>query len=174
MSRSSSSTGPTSGVPGESPRPGNNHHNAAQVTAPVWHVLGVEEVNVQVNSVGVEGLTTQQAQRRLAINGPNRLRAAKRESLVETLLEELREPMILLLLATEVVYAVVGGLRDALTIFAVILVVLGVEIYNERRAEGALAPASALVTALNLLIVFRMRTRQCLRFPLWRRKPEGG
>src|SRR5260221_12783381 len=47
--------------------------------------------------------------------------------------------MILFLVATGVVYAAVGGLTDALTIFAIILVVLGVEIFNDRRAQTALA-----------------------------------
>src|SRR5262245_28572230 len=88
MSRSTSSTGPTSGAPGASPRPGNDRHNAAQVTASAWHALGVDAVHAQVNGDGAEGLATQEAQRRLAINGPNRLRVAPRESLVETLLEE--------------------------------------------------------------------------------------
>jgi len=85
------------------------------------------------------GLTAAEVERRLATSGPNRLRAERRESLVEEIVEELREPMILLLLATGVVYAAVGGLTDALTIFAIILVVLGVEIFNERRAQTALA-----------------------------------
>ncbi|HEX9413320.1 MAG TPA: cation-transporting P-type ATPase, partial [Ktedonobacterales bacterium] len=106
---------------------------------PMWHDMTASQVSTALQLTAPSGLTAAEVERRLATSGPNRLRAERRESLVEEIVEELREPMVLLLLATGVVYAVVGGLTDALTIFAIILVVLGVEIFNERRAQTALA-----------------------------------
>ena len=47
--------------------------------------------------------------------------------------------MILLLLGTGVLFGLWSNLGDALIIFAIIAVVVGVEIYNERRAEPAIA-----------------------------------
>jgi len=85
------------------------------------------------------GLTSEEARRRLAAMGPNRLREAKRESLVDVFLQEVREPMILLLLVTGVLYSIWGKPEDAITIFAVILTLVGVEVWNEHRAERAIA-----------------------------------
>ncbi len=53
--------------------------------------------------------------------------------------EEVTEPMILLLLAVGVLYSLWGGLADALTIFAIILVLVLVEVGNEFRAKRAIA-----------------------------------
>ena len=106
---------------------------------PQWHGMTASQVCTTLQTTTPSGLAAAEVERRLAASGPNRLRAAKQETLLEEMVEELREPMILLLLATGVVYAVVGGIADALTIFAIILVVVGVEIVNERRAETALA-----------------------------------
>jgi len=110
-----------------------------QPTAPAWHSMTADEVCAAQQTVAATGLTDAEAGRRLADAGPNRLRAERRESLLESIAEELREPMILLLLATAVVYAIVGSIEDALTIFVIILAVIGVEVFNERRAEKALA-----------------------------------
>jgi P-type Ca2+ transporter type 2C len=110
-----------------------------QPDVPAWHGMTASQVGVTLQVTPASGLTAAEVDRRPTTSGPKRLRAERRESLVEEIVEELREPMILLLLATGVVYAVVGGLADALTIFAIILVVLGVEVFNERRAEVALA-----------------------------------
>lgn len=109
-----------------------------------WHNMTVINVTDALRVTSSFGLDSSEVAQRLATAGPNRLRAERRESLLEEVWEELHEPMILLLLATGIVYAIVGGLEDALTIFAVILVVVSVEVFNERRASVALASLQKL------------------------------
>ncbi|WP_168063480.1 HAD-IC family P-type ATPase [Candidatus Manganitrophus noduliformans] len=109
-----------------------------------WHALASEEVAGHFEVDPHLGLSESEACERLARYGPNRLLEERREPLWEVLLEEIREPMILLLLATGVLYALWGGLTDALTIFFVILALVGVEIFNERRAEKAIAALGKL------------------------------
>lgn len=84
------------------------------------------------------GLDEAEARRRFTASGPNQLQEEKREGLVEIFLEEIREPMILLLLGTAVLYSVWGKLTDALTIFGVILALVGAEVLNESRASRAI------------------------------------
>ena len=96
-----------------------------------------EETRFPLDVAG--GLTSEEARRRLVTMGPNRLREVKRESLLDVFLEEVREPMILLLLVIGVLYSVWGKPEDAVTIFAVILALVGVEVWNEHRAERAIA-----------------------------------
>lgn len=52
--------------------------------------------------------------------------------------------MILLLLVTGVLYAIWGQVGDTLTIFFVILALVGAEVLNERRAKTAIAALSKL------------------------------
>jgi P-type Ca2+ transporter type 2C len=108
------------------------------------------------------GLEPSEATTRLTTYGANRFTSARGESLWETIVEEAREPMILLLLGTAVLYGVLGNLEDALTIFAIIVVVLGVEIVNERRAAGALAALTRLAEPTTLVV----RAGQAQQIPL--------
>ncbi len=108
-------------------------------SSPPWHTLTANDVCAQAGVESLAGLSDAEARERLAQFGPNRLREAKREPLWEIFLEELREPMILLLLVTGVLYALWGDLTDALTIFGVILTLVGVEAFNEHRAARVIA-----------------------------------
>lgn len=117
-----------------------------------WHALSLADTRALIKAPGEGGLTQTEATARLATYGPNRLRAEHHESLWETILEELREPMILLLLATGVAYALVGGLEDALVIIGIIVVVITVEVFNERRAEQALVALNQLAEPQALVV----------------------
>ncbi len=92
------------------------------------------------------GLTSAEASERLERDGPNVLFEAPPLRFFSILLEEIREPMILLLLFVGVVYSVSGRLEDALTIIVVIVLLVLAEVFNEYRAKraiGALAEINA-------------------------------
>ncbi len=104
-----------------------------------WHSLSPEEVCRRLDSNGLSGLAPEEADRRLRHHGVNRLRKIREVRFWAIFFEEVREPMILLLIITGCLYALWGGPRDALTILAVVLVLVCVEIYNEYRAKKAVA-----------------------------------
>jgi Ca2+-transporting ATPase len=97
-----------------------------------------------MGTVAATGLRETDAHQRQAQYGLNRLVAEKTESIWEIFLEEVREPMILLLLLTGVLYAIWGQVGDTVTIFLVILALVGAEVLNERRAKTAIAALSKL------------------------------
>lgn len=105
----------------------------------LWHALSpVETGSCQAVDLHL-GLSQEEARQRLEWFGPNRLREEEREPIWEVFWEEIREPMVILLLVTGVLYAMWGELTDALTIFFVILTLTVIEVYNEHRAEKAVA-----------------------------------
>ncbi len=109
-----------------------------------WHTMTPVEIESHFgvdSSVGLDEATVQQ---RLAHFGPNRLAEAKQETIWQVFLEEIREPMILLLLVTGILYSVWGNLADALTILCVILLLVGAEVFNEYRSKKAIAGLSKL------------------------------
>ncbi|MGE5192022.1 MAG: cation-translocating P-type ATPase, partial [Deltaproteobacteria bacterium] len=103
------------------------------------HSLTADEAAARLGVHPDSGLSPADVSERLPRFGPNRLQPPEEASFREVFFEEIREPMILLLLTTAILYAVWGGLGDALAIFAVIQVLVGVEVFNEYRADKAIA-----------------------------------
>jgi Ca2+-transporting ATPase len=91
-----------------------------------------------------KGLSQVEAERRLEQFGPNRSVESEQISFLGIAREEITEPMILLLLVVGVIYAIFGGFQDALTIFAIIFVLVFVEIWNDYRAKKAIIALSEL------------------------------
>jgi Ca2+-transporting ATPase len=87
----------------------------------------------------MDGLTREEARRRLDSDGPNVLFTPKPLRFLSILWEEVREPMILLLLFVGVVYSLTGKPEDALTIFVVIALLVLAEVASEFRAKSAIA-----------------------------------
>ena len=83
------------------------------------------------------GLTAEEASARLARVGPNRLFTPAPVRFWAIAAEELREPMILLLILIGVLYAFWGELRDAITIFAVIFLLVTAEVVATNSAPSA-------------------------------------
>lgn len=75
------------------------------------------------------GLSAEDVLRSRSIHGPNVLRLNKKPlTFLRVFWEEIREPMILLLLVVGVMYSVWGDLFDALFIFGIILLVVLLEV----------------------------------------------
>ncbi|TAM85524.1 cation-transporting P-type ATPase [bacterium] len=98
------------------------------------------------------GLTTEEAARRLTTYGPNLVRPRQRATLLHIFFEEAREPMILLLAVTGVLYALWGKPGDTLTIFVVITALVGAEVFTEYRAKHAIEALSELSEPNALLL----------------------
>ena len=104
-----------------------------------------EEKETVLGELGsdAEGLSTEEAARRLEQNGKNKLAAAKGKSLFRRFLEQLADPMILILLAAAAVSGVLAWLQgdsytDVIIILAVVLVNAVLGVYQENKAEKAI------------------------------------
>ena len=86
-----------------------------------------------------QGLTTNEAQKRLLEFGPNQIFKPTKISFFGIAKHEVMEPMILLLLVVGFFYSIWGKLEDAITIFVVIFLLVLAEVYNEFRAKKAIA-----------------------------------
>ncbi|HAL30096.1 MAG TPA: ATPase [Coriobacteriia bacterium] len=93
-----------------------------------------------------DGLTSNEASQRLGVAGPNVIISPPGITFWNILWEELREPMILLLLIVGVLYSLLGEPGDAITIFAVILLLALAEVQNEYRAKKAIQRLSEITS----------------------------
>ena len=86
----------------------------------------------------LSGLTEAEAEARLRAEGPNEIPSSIKRSLLRTIWEILREPMILLLIGAGVLYLLLGELRDSIVLLFSLVAVIAIDLYQERRTEQAL------------------------------------
>lgn len=98
------------------------------------------------------GLTDEEARRRQAQEGPNELPSSAKRSIWATVLEVVREPMFMLLVACGSLYLLLGDLQEALMLLAFVFVVMGITIYQERKTENALEALRDLSSPRALVI----------------------
>ena len=98
------------------------------------------------------GLSTAEAEARLASEGFNELHASTRRRTVEIALGVAREPMFLLLILAAVIYLILGDIREALILAFWILVIMGITIFQERKTEHALEALRDLSSPRALVI----------------------
>jgi Ca2+-transporting ATPase len=93
-----------------------------------------------------------EASQRLRQEGPNELPRSEERSLLHTLIEVLHEPMILLLLFAGGLYLLLGDHAEAILLLASITLIIGIELYQERRTEHALEALHDLSSPRALVI----------------------
>lgn len=96
-----------------------------------------ETIIDELNSNPVSGLSQSEAKKRLTQYGPNKFAKERKITFWGIFREEIVEPMILLLLVVGVFYSIWGELRDTITIFSVIILLVLSEIVTEYRAKKA-------------------------------------
>ncbi len=86
----------------------------------------------------LQGLTEQEAREQLAEDGYNELPGAKKRTFWHILLEVVREPMFLMLIACGVLYLFLGDAEEALMLMGFVVVIIGITFYQEQKTERAL------------------------------------
>jgi Ca2+-transporting ATPase len=84
------------------------------------------------------GLSGAEAAQRLAADGPNELPGGERRTALAILLRSARQPMAVLLLLGAVLYLLLGDPREGVLLFALVLLTLGIGLYQEGKSERAL------------------------------------
>jgi len=100
----------------------------------------------------IRGLSEQEAQDRLLREGPNELPSERQRSLLRTIVDVLRQPMLLLLLAAGGLYVVLGDVREAIMLLTFVFVVIGITLYQERKTEHAIEALRSLTSPRALVI----------------------
>jgi P-type Ca2+ transporter type 2C len=104
---------------------------------PSWHSLPIEKV-VDILDTTQEGLSSPEAARRLAANGPNELQAPLRITPWELLFEQFKNALIIILLIATVLSAFLGHGIEAAAIGVIVLFAVLLGFVQEFRAERAI------------------------------------
>ena len=134
-------TSPRPADPG--PGPGSMPRSGASTESP-WSVPGDEVAAVLGVSPG-SGLSAPEAAVRLAAEGPNEVTVHRPVSLLRSVLEQLGDTLILVLLGAALLTALTGDLVDCAVILGVVVVNTTLGVIQERRAVRAVLALGALV-----------------------------
>ncbi len=104
------------------------------------------------------GLSDVEAERRLEEHGKNRLKAAKGKSIFRRFMEQLADPMILILLAAAGVSGVLAAMEpegefvDVIIILAVVIINAVLGVYQESKAEKAIEALQEMSAATSKVL----------------------
>ena len=102
--------------------------------------------------VDAGGLTTAQAQERLAKFGPNKLKEAEKPTLLQRFLAQLKDPMLIILMVAAAVSAVTNiiageSLAEVFIILVVVLLNAVLGVFQESKAEAAIEALQTMTAA---------------------------
>ncbi|MBL9022477.1 MAG: HAD-IC family P-type ATPase [Myxococcales bacterium] len=115
-----------------------------------WHTLPSEEVLSALRSTH-DGLSTEEANERIAAHGPNVLDKKGGVSVLELIWGQINNPLIWVLLGSAVVAILVDpvdGLKNGLVILAVVIINTVIGFAQEYKASKAIESLSAMVPEL--------------------------
>ena len=103
-----------------------------------WHSLSEEKV-LRILKTSEEGLSQEEAERRLAEYGPNVIREEEeRFKTLKMFLEQFKDAFVLMLIAASIISVFIGEVVDAITIGAIVFLCAITGFVQEYRAEKAL------------------------------------
>lgn len=104
-----------------------------------WHVDDMGGVVRRLGTDTAVGLTAEQASSRLAEFGPNALQEKKKKIPLVMFLEQFKDFMILVLIASAIVAGVIGEMADTIAIAVIVVLNALIGFVQEYRAEKAMA-----------------------------------
>ena len=108
-------------------------------------------------SSDANGLTSGEAERRLAEHGKNKLAEGKKDSIIKQLLKQLADPMIIILLVAAAISGVLAvtqgeSFADVIIILAVVVVNAVLGVYQENKAEKAIEALQEMSAATSKVL----------------------
>ena len=115
------------------------------------YLADVQEVMEQ-QQTGEEGLSSREAGERLQKYGKNKLKEGKKESLIHKFLMELKDPMVLILIAAAVISGITSAysgesFADVIIIMIVVVINAVLGVFQESKAEKAIAALQEIAAA---------------------------
>ena len=116
-----------------------------EAAQPAWHTLSRAQIE-QALQTGLAGLSEDEARRRLAHHGPNRLAPPKKRGPLLRLLLQFHNILLYVMLAAAVITAILGHWVDTGVLLLAVLVNAIIGFIQEGKAESALDAIRAMLS----------------------------
>jgi Ca2+-transporting ATPase len=100
----------------------------------------------------VTGLSGAEAAAKLRIDGYNELPESKKHGIFDIIVEVIKEPMFLLLVASGLIYFILGDVTEGIMLMSFVFVIIGITVYQEQKTERALEALRNLSSPRALVI----------------------
>ncbi len=100
----------------------------------------------------VKGLSHEEAAERSGPEGYNELPESKKRSIFRIIIEVVHEPMFILLVASGLIYFILGDVTEGLMLMSFVVVIIGITVYQEQKTETALEALRNLSSPRALVI----------------------
>jgi len=104
-----------------------------------WHALSSEAAAAKLDVDIRQGLTTEEAKKRLQVYGYNELEEKKPPSFLDRLWDSLTEFIVMILIVAAVVSFLLGDYIESVAIIAIVVLNTAISIIQDSKAEQALA-----------------------------------
>ncbi|MHB8164411.1 MAG: cation-translocating P-type ATPase [Methanoregula sp.] len=100
----------------------------------------------------VTGLTSREAAEKIRTEGYNELPESKKRGIFGIIAEVIHEPMFILLVASGLIYFVLGDITEGIMLMSFVFVIIGITVYQEQKTERALDALRNLASPRALVI----------------------
>ncbi len=100
----------------------------------------------------VKGLTSDEAAEKIRTGGYNELPDAKKHGIFGIIVEVIKEPMFVLLVASGLIYFILGDMTEGIMLMSFVFVIIGITVYQEQKTERALEALRNLASPRALVI----------------------
>lgn len=100
----------------------------------------------------MKGLSGNEAQKQLELHGYNELPSSRSRGFWKLIWDVVKEPMFLLLIACALLYLILGDFQEALVLSVSVIIVISIELIQERKTERALEALKNLSSPRALVI----------------------
>lgn len=116
-----------------------------------YYLKSKEETLAEVKT-SVEGLSSQEAEARLAANGKNKLEEPPKDTLLKKFLSQFADPMIIILIVAAAISGITAyysgeSFADVIIIMAVVIINAVLGVYQESKAEKAIEALQEMAAA---------------------------
>jgi len=102
------------------------------------HQKKIDDILAELRT-SLQGLSSEEAEKRLEEYGPNELKERKKKSPFMMFLDQFRDFMILVLIAAAIISGIIGELSDTIAIIVIVVLNAVIGFVQEYRAEKAMA-----------------------------------
>ncbi len=116
-----------------------------------WHQKKIEDIFEQLQS-SLQGLSSEESQKRLKEYGPNELKEKKKRTTLMMFLDQFKDFMILVLIAAAIISGIIGEPSDTIAIVVIVVINAIIGFIQEYRAEKAMAALKKMAAPVATVI----------------------
>ncbi len=110
--------------------------------------MDIREVAEHYKTDLTKGLTQSEAEKRLQVDGKNKLIEGKRKTLLGMFIEQFKDFLIIVLMAAAIISGIMGEVSDALLILVIVVVNAVIGVVQENKAENSMEALKKMTTPL--------------------------